>query len=175
MKWIRRVGEQPWWGWKLLEEIFTGNECLNNLLVFLCSLQSTVCLMHNCAIPQKSVFSNLKGNSYLSICYLKHSYLLKLKKKQQTTNTVWMEYHNDAKNELIFYSSACLSNGNLQNEWASVPCCKLLLLCRGAIALPEIMPKPIIPRRQFCYEEVICYSKASTNRHIKSAHLETWQ
>lgn len=67
----------------------------------------------------------------------------------------------------LFFLQQCLSDGNLQNELASVPCCKLLLSCRGAIALSEIMPKPIIPRRQFCYKEVICYFKASKNKHIK--------
>lgn len=69
--------------------------------------------------------------------------------------------------KMNFFLQQCLSDGNLQNEWASVPCCKLLLSCRGAIALSEIMPKPIIPRRQFCYKEVICYFKASKNKHIK--------
>lgn len=69
--------------------------------------------------------------------------------------------------KMNFFLQQCLSDGNLQNERASVPCCKLLLSCRGAIALSEIMPKPIIPRRQFCYKEVICYFKASKNKHIK--------
>lgn len=82
-----------------------------------------------------------------------------------------MEYLNDAKNGLISYSGAGLSNGNLQNEWASVSCCKLLLSCRGAIALSEILPKPIIPRRQFCYKEVICYFKALANKHIKKGFI----
>jgi len=78
-----------------------------------------------------------------------------------------MECLNDAKNELISYSSVCLSNGNLQNQWASVSWGKLLLSCRGAIALSETMSKPIIPGRQFCYKEVICYFKAVANKHIK--------
>lgn len=86
-----------------------------------------------------------------------------------------MEYLSDPKNKLISCRNASLSNGNLQNEWASVSRCKLFLSCRGAIALPEIMPKPIIPRRQFCYKEVICYFKALcpgfVNKHIKNVSI----
>lgn len=83
-----------------------------------------------------------------------------------------MEYLNDAKNKSISYISAYLSNGNPQNGWASVSCCKCQLSCRGAIALSEIMPKPVIPRRQFFYKEVISYFKALINKHIKKRFLQ---